>query len=56
MLFGLTPNYLAKYCGFFVVFSMFVLSFVVVRHILDNDRSHFLPQDVKLHLDKDVSL
>ena len=27
---------------------MFVFLFVVVRHITDNDRSRFLPQDAKL--------
>ena len=42
MLSGLRPSYLAKFCGFFVVYVC--LSFVVVRQIPDNYRSQLFPQ------------
>ena len=56
MLFGLRPIYLAKFCRFFVVLSMFVFPFVVVRRIPDKVRSQLLLQEVSTHLDKDFSL
>ena len=59
MLFGLSPIqpiYLVKCCGFFVVFPIFVFLFVVVRLIIDNDRSQLLFQDVKLYLNEDFSV
>ena len=57
MLFGLRHSYLDKFLtDFFFVFAYVCLFFVVVRHILDKNRSQLPPQDVKLNLVKHLSL
>ena len=48
MLFGLRHTYLAniKWIFFVVAYFCHFSAVVVVRHILDNNRSQLLPQDI----------
>ena len=56
MLFWAETKLSRKILCIFCCFLMFVFLFVDFCHLLDNDRSQLLPQDVYLHLDKDLSL